>query len=81
MKGVGIAELKARLSEHLRLVRKGRTVTVLDRNIPIAQIVPYESQGLEIRQATRLARDVQIPPRPSSRTDSLTVLMADRGRR
>lgn len=81
MKGVGIAELKARLSEHLRLVRKGRTVTVLDRNTPIAQIVPYETHGLEIRQATRRAREVQIPARPSSRTDSLTMLLADRGRR
>ena len=38
---VGIAELKARLSEHLRAVRKGRTVTVLDRDTPVARIVPY----------------------------------------
>lgn len=81
MKGVGIADLKARLSEHLRLVRKGRTVTVLDRDTPIAQIIPYQSQALEIREATRRARDVEIPPRPAARTDSLAVLLADRGRR
>lgn len=42
---VGIAELKARLSQHLRTVRKGETVTVLDRDRPIASIVPYRSEG------------------------------------
>lgn len=43
MKGVRISELKARLSEYLRSVRKGRTITVLDRSTPIAKIIPYES--------------------------------------
>ena len=37
-----IAELKARLSEYLRAVRRGRTLTVLDRDRPIARIVPYD---------------------------------------
>jgi antitoxin (DNA-binding transcriptional repressor) of toxin-antitoxin stability system len=81
MKGIGIAELKAKLSEHLRLVRKGRTLTVLDRDTPIAQIVPYQAQSLEVRSATRRPRDLQLPPRPSARTESLAVLLADRGRR
>ena len=37
MKSVGIAELKARLSEHLKSVRRGRTLTVLDRETPVAR--------------------------------------------
>lgn len=41
MRDVGIADLKARLSEHLRSVRNGGTLTVLDRDTPIARIVPY----------------------------------------
>ena len=45
---VGIAALKARLSEHLRAVRKGRTITVLDRDTPVARIVP-----LTARDSTR----------------------------
>jgi prevent-host-death family protein len=53
MSDVGIAELKARLSEHLRTVRNGGTLTVLDRDTPIARIVPYAAPGLEIRKATR----------------------------
>ena len=40
MKSVRIAELKSRLSEYLRAVRNGETITVLDRETPVAQIVP-----------------------------------------
>ena len=78
MSDVGIAELKARLSEHLRSVRNGGTVTVLDRDIPIARIVPYAAQPLEIRKARRRLRDVKLPPKPQKRTDSLAILVEDR---
>jgi hypothetical protein len=40
MRKVGIADLKAHLSQHLRKVRGGRTLTILDRDTPIARIVP-----------------------------------------
>ena len=36
---VKISELKARLSEHLRHVRRGHTITVMDRDTPVAEIV------------------------------------------
>ena len=81
MSDVGIADLKARLSEHLRTVRNGGTLTVLDRNTPVARIVPYAAQSLEIRKATRRLRDVKLPPRPSKTTDSLAILIEDRRRR
>jgi prevent-host-death family protein len=81
MSDVGIAELKARLSEHLRSVRNGGTLTVLDRDTPIARIVPYAVQPLEIRKAKRRLRDLKIPARPSKRTDSVAVLVEDRRRR
>ena len=35
-----IGELKNHLSRYLALVRKGQIVRVLDRDVPIAQIVP-----------------------------------------
>lgn len=41
MKHVKIAELKDRLSEHLRAVEKGAEVVVTDRDRPIARIVPF----------------------------------------
>lgn len=81
MKSVGIAELKARLSEHLKSVRKGRTLTVLDRDTPVARIVPYAADPVEVRRATRRLRDLKVPPAPATPTDSLTVLLDDRRRR
>ena len=81
MTTVRIAELRSRLSEHLRSVRKGRTLTVLDRDTPIARIVPYVAEPLEVRRATRRLRDLELPPPPASPTDSLTVLLDDRRRR
>lgn len=81
MTNIGIAELKARLSEHLRAVRNGGTLTVLDRDTPIARIVPYAAPPLEIRKAKRRLRDLKLPPKPSKPTDSVAILIDDRGRR
>lgn len=81
MKTVGIAALKARLSEHLRAVRKGRTLTVLDRETPVARIVPYATEALEVRRATRHVRDFALPAPPTTPTDSLAILLDDRRRR
>jgi prevent-host-death family protein len=81
MTEVRIADLKARLSEHLRSVRNGTTLTVLDRDTPVARIVPYSAQSLEIRKATRRLRELKLPPKPAKRTDSLALLVDDRRRR
>jgi len=81
MKTVGIAQLKAHLSEHLELVRKGGTLTVLDRGTAVARIVPYVTEAVEIRHATRQLHDLTPAPPPSSATDSLSVLLDDRRRR
>ena len=81
MSNVRIADLKAHLSEHLRLVRNGGTVTVLDRDTPVARIVPYAAPPLEIRKATRRLGGLKLPPRPSKRTDSVALLVEDRRRR
>lgn len=81
MSNVRIAELKARLSEHLRAVRNGGIVTVLDRDTPVAQIVPYAAPSLEVRKANRRLRDLKLPPKPGKRTDSGALLLDDRRRR
>ncbi len=81
MKTVGIADLKAHLSEHLRAIRKGRTLTVLDRNTPVALLGPVEAGPLEIRQATRHPRDLRAIPPAARPTDSLAEVLADRQRR
>ncbi len=81
MKTVGIADLKARLSEHLRAVRKGRSVTVLDRSTPVARLVPYTAEAVEVRRATRRPKSLKAPGPPAKRTNSLAVLVDDRNRR
>lgn len=57
MSAIGIADLKARLSAHLRRVRGGDSLTVLDRKTPVARLVPYE------RPADPLA---VRPPKPDA---------------
>jgi prevent-host-death family protein len=81
MSDVRIADLKARLSEHLRSVRNGGTITVLDRDTPVARIIPVAAPSLEIRKAKRRLGDLKLPPRPSTRTDSTAALVGDRRRR
>jgi prevent-host-death family protein len=51
MRETRIAELKSHLSEYLHAVRRGETITVLDRTTPVARIVPVrERNSLRIRK-------------------------------
>jgi prevent-host-death family protein len=82
MKQVGIAELKARLSEYLRAVRRGETIAVLDRETPVAQIVPLrERPALRIRKpapgAPPLNR-VRLPKPSKLNVDILELLLEER---
>lgn len=83
MKTVRIAELKARLSEHLRRVRRGHTLTVLDRETPIARIVPYSSDAasLIVRRPAPGAPPpgrVRFPPPLRLKVDVVALLMEER---
>ncbi len=83
MKKVRIADLKSRLSEHLRHVRRGRTLTVLDRDTPIAQIVPYEENGtlLTVRAPLPGAQKLHRVPLPTPlvlQKDIVNLLLDER---
>jgi prevent-host-death family protein len=82
MKNVRVADLKKRLSEHLRKARSGRTVTVLNRNTPIARIVPYEDQSslLTVRNPLPGAPSLKHVPLPTLRLrcDIVTLLLEER---
>ncbi len=83
MKTVKIAELKARLSEHLRQVRRGRTLVVLDRDTPIARLVPYEEESgsLTIRRPAGRSPSLQrvpLPPPLRIDLDIVEYLVAER---
>ena len=40
MESIGTAKLKNNLSRYLKKVRKGASILVMDRNEPVAQLVP-----------------------------------------
>jgi antitoxin (DNA-binding transcriptional repressor) of toxin-antitoxin stability system len=85
MKSVKIAHLKSHLSQHLREVRGGRTLTVLDRNTPIARIVPIGSDDDVVitppaAPASSLA-EIELPPPVRIQVDVVDLLLEDRRKR
>jgi len=44
MKAIGVKQLKARLSEYLRLVKAGETILVTERNDVVAEMRPARRQ-------------------------------------
>lgn len=81
--GVRIAELKARLSEYLRRARRGHPVTVLDRETPIARIVPYMSEAMSLSVRAPLPgapplQKVPLPPPLDIDVDVVAVLLEER---
>jgi prevent-host-death family protein len=84
MKKVRIAELKARLSEYLRAVRRGETIAVLDRETPVAQIVPFrERPALRIRKPSPDApplKRVRLPKPLKLNVDVVALLLEERQR-
>ena len=79
---VGIAQLKAHLSHHLQRVREGQSVTVMDRNHPIATIVPHrEEESLRVRKPLPGApalQDIELPDPVESEIDIVELLMEER---
>lgn len=87
-----IAELKARLSQYLDLVKGGTEVVVTERGKPVARILPYAKTDLMSRHLAELARaglvrvgsgvipesfwKSQAPADPEGR--SLSYLLAER---
>ena len=83
MSNVRIAELKSRLSEHLRKVRAGRSLTILDRDTPIARIVPWKNGDVSLEVRPRLPgapklQKVTLPPPLPFRGDIVKLLMEER---
>lgn len=82
MKPVGVAELKARLSEYLRAVRKGHDLTIMDRDQPIARVVPFVARGpLVIREPVRsygTLAGIPLPPAARLSIDAVDVMLEDR---
>ncbi len=63
MKTINVTELKAHLSEYLRMASRGSRIIVKDRDEPLAQLGPLEKKDLPWRdrlaQQGRLRRGTQ----------------------
>jgi antitoxin (DNA-binding transcriptional repressor) of toxin-antitoxin stability system len=85
MKAVNIAHLKSHLSQHLREVRAGRILTVLDRNTPVARLVPINSNDDVVitppaAHAGSFAK-IKLPPPARIAVDVVDFLLEDRRKR
>ncbi len=79
---VRLADFKAHLSRYIRGVRQGRPLTLLDRQMPVAQVVPYsEKPGkLAVRPAIRKSGQVRFPAPPGKRLDVVRFAAEERQR-
>lgn len=92
-RAASVVELKARLSEYLRLVKAGHEVVVTERGVPVARVVPLDAAERQSTRRTRLARTgvvrvgrgrlpkllQQAPTGSPVGDDVLAALLAERG--
>jgi prevent-host-death family protein len=83
MKQAQVSELKARLSAYLAEVRRGETVTVLDRRTPIALIVPFVEEEDRIEEPARSLEYLRAlrPVRLRRKVDVVKLLRDSRDQR
>lgn len=86
MGAVNIAKLKAQLSAYIHRAEKGETIIVLDRNHPVARLVPSESVADVVvidasKSFSELAQLKCGTVQTNKKFDSLSFLNAERGER
>ena len=79
---VGIAELKAHLSEYVKRARAGETIVVYDRDTPVVELRPLGAD-LPIRRPTRPISDLLDiePVKTKFPVDVVALLREDRDQR
>ena len=55
MRSVNVAELKDQLSKYLTFVKGGEEVVIRDRNLPMAKLVPFSSEGADEQELKLVA--------------------------
>ena len=82
MTSVGIKDLKAHLSQYLRLVKSGETVRVTEHNRVIAEIIlprespvlsPVEKYLADGTECGKIQRALKEPTLPLSLTDEVSL--------
>ncbi len=86
MKHAKIAAFKAKLSSYLRCVRAGESVTIYDRDTPVADVVPHQSHGdvhitEGIGDLRQILKKLGTAKGQTNVRSSLDILLEDRKRR
>jgi len=63
MRTAKISELKAKLSAHIQFVKNGEEVLILDRNTPVARLVPAQLSDYDERTRRLIAKGILTPPK------------------
>ena len=64
MRTAKISELKAKLSAHIQYVKNGEEVLILDRNTPVARLVPAgPAEEYGERERRLIAKGILTPPK------------------
>jgi prevent-host-death family protein len=66
-----VVDLKARLSEHLRLVKAGHEVVITERNVPVARLMPLDDSERRSTRRLRLTRSGVLRPGAGKMPDVL----------
>jgi prevent-host-death family protein len=79
---IQMADFKAHLSRYIREVRKGQPLTLLDRQTPVAQVVPFSGKTgqLAVRPATRQPKQVLFPKPPGKKLNVVRYAAEERQR-
>jgi prevent-host-death family protein len=55
MRSVNVAELKNQLSKYLTFAKGGEEVVIRDRNLPVAKLVPFSTEGADDQELALVA--------------------------
>jgi prevent-host-death family protein len=55
MRSVNVAELKDQLSKYLKFAKAGEEVVIRDRNLPVAKLVPFSTEGADEQELKLVA--------------------------
>ena len=78
MKTSNISYFKAHLSQELRAVRNGQRIIILDRDIPVAEVIPYDINRKKIRIQPPTMKLQYSQPSFNTEKDPLLYLLEDR---
>jgi antitoxin (DNA-binding transcriptional repressor) of toxin-antitoxin stability system len=76
-----ISEFKAHISRELASVRRGERIVIFDRDVPIAQVVPYQEPASALIPRAPTGRLTYRKLGISVEVDPLTILAAERSSR